>query len=68
MVFLTSIREISATILLAPDGWKPMSLVIFEGLLRGEFYTSSAISMILIAVVMTIQYVVFRLIGDKALF
>jgi iron(III) transport system permease protein len=68
MVFLTSIREISATILLAPDGWKPMSLVIFEGLLRGEFYTSSAISMILILVVVTVQYAVFRLFGDKALF
>lgn len=68
MVFLTSIREISATVLLAPENWKPMSLVIFEGLLRGEFYTSAAISMILIVVVMTIQAVVFRLIGDKALF
>jgi iron(III) transport system permease protein len=68
MVFLTSIREISATILLAPDGWKPMSLVIFEGLLRGEFYTSSAISMILILVVIAVQSLVFRLIGDKALF
>ncbi|MEK7205526.1 MAG: iron ABC transporter permease, partial [candidate division NC10 bacterium] len=68
MVFLTSIREVSATILLAPQEWKPMSLVIFEGLLRGEFYTSSAISMILIAVVMTLQYAVFRLVGEKALF
>jgi iron(III) transport system permease protein len=68
MVFLTSIREISATVLLAPEDWKPMSLVIFEGLLRGEFYTSAAISMILIVVVMAVQYVVFRLIGDKALF
>lgn len=68
MVFLTSIREISATILLAPDGWKPMSLVIFEGLLRGEFYTSAAISMILILVVLGVQVVVFRLMGEKALF
>lgn len=68
MVFLTSIREISATILLAPEAWKPMSLVIFEGLIRGEFYTSSAISMLLILVVMIVQYVVFRLLGDKALF
>jgi len=68
MVFLTSIREISATILLAPEDWKPMSLVIFEGLIRGEFYTSSAISMLLILVVMIVQYVVFRLLGDKALF
>jgi len=68
MVFLTSIREVSATILLAPQEWKPMSLVIFEGLLRGEFYTSSAISMILIAVVMTLQYAVLRLVGEKALF
>ncbi len=68
LVFLTSIREISATILLAPQGWKPMSLVIFEGLLRGEFYTSSAISMILIAVVLALQYMVFRLVGEKALF
>ncbi|GMU72579.1 MAG: iron ABC transporter permease [Burkholderiales bacterium] len=68
MVFLTSVREISATILLAPDGWKPMSLVIFEGLLRGEFYTSAAISMILILVVMAVQIAVFRLMGEKALF
>ena len=68
LVFLTSIREISATILLAPQGWKPMSLVIFEGLLRGEFYTSSAISMILIAIVLALQYMVFRLVGEKALF
>jgi iron(III) transport system permease protein len=68
MVFLTSIREISATIMLAPENWKPMSLAIFEGLLRGEFYTSSAISMILIAVVILVQFLVFRLIGNKALF
>jgi iron(III) transport system permease protein len=68
MVFLTSIREISATILLAPQEWKPMSLVIFEGLIRGEFYTSSAISMILIVVVIVLQYVVLRLVGEKALF
>lgn len=68
MVFLTSVREISATILLAPDGWKPMSLVIFEGLLRGEFYTSAAISVILILVVMAVQIAVFRLMGEKALF
>ncbi|MBM4313958.1 MAG: iron ABC transporter permease [Deltaproteobacteria bacterium] len=68
MVFLTSIREISATILLAPQEWKPMSLVIFEGLIRGEFYTSSAISMILIIVVICLQYLVFRLVGEKALF
>ena len=68
MVFLTSIREISATIMLAPEDWKPMSLAIFEGLLRGEFYTSSAISIILICVVVTVQFIVFRLIGNKALF
>ena len=68
MVFLTSIREISATIMLSPESWKPMSLAIFEGLLRGEFYTSSAISMILICVVVAVQFLVFRLIGNKALF
>jgi hypothetical protein len=45
-----------------------MSLVIFEGLLRGEFYTSAAISMILILVVMAVQIAVFRLMGEKALF
>jgi len=68
MVFLTSIREISATIMLSPESWKPMSLAIFEGLLRGEFYTSSAISMILICIVVLVQFIVFRLIGNKALF
>jgi iron(III) transport system permease protein len=68
MVFLTSIREISATIMLSPESWKPMSLAIFEGLLRGEFYTSSAISMILITVVVLVQALIFRLIGSKALF
>lgn len=68
MVFLTSIREISATIMLSPESWKPMSLAIFEGLLRGEFYTSSAISMILIIVVVAVQFLSFRLIGSKALF
>jgi len=68
MVFLTSVREISATIMLSPESWKPMSLAIFEGLLRGEFYTSSAISMILIVIVILVQILVFRMIGNKALF
>jgi len=68
MVFLTSIREISATIMLSPESWKPMSLAIFEGLLRGEFYTSSAISMILIAVVAIVQILVLRMGGNKTLF
>jgi len=68
MVFLTSIREISATIMLSPESWKPMSLTIFEGLLRGEFYTSSAISVILIAIVVVVQLLVLRMSGNKALF
>ena len=54
-----------------PGEWqvvKQPDIVIFEGLIRGEFYTSSAISMLLILVVMIVQYVVFRLLGDKALF
>ena len=45
-----------------------ISPTILKGLPRGECYISSSIPMNLIAVVMIIQYLVFRMIGDKALF
>jgi iron(III) transport system permease protein len=55
LVFVTVIKETSVTILLAPSDLAPMSLVVFQSLIRGDFYTASAMAMLIIAVVIVLQ-------------
>ncbi|PYZ95997.1 iron ABC transporter permease [Alteribacter lacisalsi] len=55
LVFVTVIKETSITILMAPSSWAPMSLVVFQNLLRGEVYTASAMAVLIIGLVLILQ-------------
>ncbi|HEX6594231.1 MAG TPA: iron ABC transporter permease [Bacillota bacterium] len=55
LVFVTVIKETSISILMAPAEWAPMSLAIFQNILRAEYYSAAAMSMILIVLVMVLQ-------------
>jgi len=68
LVFVTVIKEISITVLLAPARWGPMSLEVFRHLLRGEFYLASAMAMLIVVIVAVLQFAAQRLAGEKALF
>lgn len=57
LVFITVIKEASVSILLAPPEWAPMSLAIFQNILRGEFYTAAAMSIVMIVIVLALQYI-----------
>ncbi|MDR6224867.1 ABC transporter permease [Desmospora profundinema] len=65
LVFVTVIKETSITILMAPTSWAPMSLAVFQNLLRGEFYTASAMSILIIAIVVVLQLVARRLTKEQ---
>jgi len=60
LVFVTVIKETSISILMAPAEWAPMSLAIFENVMRAEYYSAAAMSMVLIIIV-----VVFQAIAEK---
>ncbi|MCM3576243.1 iron ABC transporter permease [Mesobacillus subterraneus] len=64
LVFITVIKETSISILLAPAEWAPMSLAIFQNILRGEYYTAAAMSVILVILVLILQALANR-IGKK---
>ena len=68
IVFITVIKEISVTVLLAPAQWPPMSLEVFRLLLRGELYIASALAIIIVVIVTVFQVIAQRIAGDKALF
>lgn len=55
LVFITVIKETSISILIAPAEWAPMSLAIFQNILRGEYYTAAAMSVILVILVLILQ-------------
>jgi len=55
LVFITVIKEASVSILLAPPEWAPMSLAIFHNILRGEYYSAAAMSIILVILVLVLQ-------------
>ncbi|PYZ92612.1 iron ABC transporter permease [Salipaludibacillus keqinensis] len=55
LVFVTVIKETSITVLMAPADWAPMSLMVFQNLLRGEVYTASAMAMLIIVLVIILQ-------------
>ena len=68
IVFVTVIKEISVTVLLAPAQWAPMSLEVFRLLLRGELYIASALAIIIVVIVTVFQIIAQRIAGRKALF
>lgn len=61
LVFITVIKETSISILLAPAEWAPMSLAIFQNILRGEYYSAAAMSVILVILVLILQAIANRL-------
>ncbi len=66
LVFVTVIKETSISILMAPASWAPMSLAIFQNVLRAEYYSAAAMSVILVAIVLILQAIANRLSGgDK---
>lgn len=64
LVFITVIKETSISVLLAPAEWAPMSLAIFQNILRGEYYTAAAMSILLVVFVLILQGLANRL-GKK---
>jgi iron(III) transport system permease protein len=61
LVFITVIKETSISILLAPADWAPMSLAIFQNILRGEYYTAAAMSVVLVIIVLVLQAIANRI-------
>lgn len=61
LVFITVIKETSISILLAPADWAPMSLAIFQNILRGEYYTAAAMSVVLVVIVLLLQAIANRI-------
>lgn len=60
LVFVTVIKETSISILMAPADWAPMSLAIFQNVMRAEYYSAAAMSIILVVIV-----VIFQAIAEK---
>ncbi|MUV37090.1 Molybdate/tungstate transport system permease protein WtpB [Lentibacillus sp. JNUCC-1] len=65
LVFITVIKETSISILMAPADWAPMSLAIFQNILRAEYYSAAAMSVILIVLVLVLQAIASRLTGGS---
>src|SRR5690606_30111305 len=63
LVFVTVIKETSISILMAPASWAPMSLAIFQNVLRAEYYSAAAMSVILVVMVLVLQALANRLSG-----
>jgi len=60
LVFVTVIKETSISILMAPASWAPMSLAIFQNVMRAEYYSAAAMSIVLVVIV-----VIFQMIAEK---
>jgi iron(III) transport system permease protein len=65
LVFVTVIKETSISILMAPTDWAPMSLAVFQNLLRGEYYTASAMAILIIVIVVILQYFAKKITRDE---
>lgn len=65
LVFVTVIKETSISILLAPTDWAPMSLAVFQNLLRGEYYTACAMAILIIVLVIILQSLAKKLTKDQ---
>lgn len=61
LVFVTVIKETSISILMAPVEWAPMSLAIFQNVLRAEYYSAAAMSFILVVMIIVLQTVANRI-------
>lgn len=61
LVFITVIKETSISVLIAPAEWAPMSLAVFQNILRGEYYTAAAMSVVLVVLVLLLQALANRL-------
>jgi hypothetical protein len=59
-IILTSI-----SILMAPTDWAPMSLAVFQNLLRGEYYTASAMAILIIVIVIALQTFAKKITKDQ---
>ncbi|HZG13642.1 MAG TPA: iron ABC transporter permease [Candidatus Bathyarchaeia archaeon] len=65
LVFVTVIKEASISILLAPTDWAPMSLAVFQNLLRGEYYTACAMAILIIVIVVVLQALAKKITKDQ---
>jgi iron(III) transport system permease protein len=65
LVFVTVIKETSISILMAPAEWAPMSLAIFQNVLRAEYYSAAAMSVILVIIVLVLQALANKLSGGN---
>lgn len=65
LVFITVIKETSITILMAPAQWAPMSLAIFQNILRAEYYSAAAMSIVLVGIVLLLHALSTKLFGNK---
>src|SRR5699024_10666058 len=65
LVFVTVIKETSISIIMAPADWAPMSLAIFQNVLRAEYYYAAAMSVILVLMVVILQAIASRISGGK---
>lgn len=66
LVFVTVIKETSISILMAPAEWAPMSLAIFENVMRAEYYSAAAMSIILVLIVVIFQYIAERITNKQS--
>lgn len=66
LVFITVIKETSISILLAPAEWAPMSLAIFQNIIRGEYYTAAAMSVLLVVIVLLLQAIAKKVTSQKS--
>ncbi|HLS09856.1 iron ABC transporter permease [Lentibacillus sp.] len=66
LVFVTVIKETSISILMAPAEWAPMSLAIFQNVLRAEYYSAAAMSIILVVIVVLFQAIANRLTDNES--
>src|SRR5699024_3750927 len=66
LVFVTVIKETSISILIAPAEWAPMSLAIFENVMRAEYYSAAAMSVILVLIVVIFQYIAERITNKQS--
>ncbi|WP_339212419.1 iron ABC transporter permease [Ornithinibacillus sp. FSL M8-0202] len=65
LVFVTVIKETSISILMAPAEWAPMSLAIFQNVMRAEYYSAAAMSVILVVMVLVLQALANKLSGGN---
>lgn len=65
LVFVTVIKETSISVLIGQGDWAPMSLSVFQNMLRGQYYTASAMAVFIIAIVIVLQVVARKLTRDE---